>query len=109
MFYSIKSTQCIITPSNILKLQSSKSVIIRKKLICEHEFYSAFEHNPNKTIVYVTEGNTDEWDEAQQNFLYKIQQIDQFSYDRGARVTTVDFKAILRTNLTEKIAQLIKK
>ncbi len=81
----------------------------RKKSISEHEFEAAYDDNPDKIIVYLLKGNIDSWDKDQQKFVDKVQSISQYAYARGARINELNIKSRFEQNLTEKVAELLRK
>ncbi|MGA2092714.1 MAG: DUF4062 domain-containing protein [Sedimentisphaerales bacterium] len=81
----------------------------RGKSICEHEFDAAYTINPQKIIVYMIDGDMNNWDEKQKEFAQKIQSIKQRGFLRGGRINLSNIHMRFEKDFVEKIALLVRK
>ncbi len=79
------------------------------KSFCEHEFDAAYSKDPQKIIVYISEGNIDQWDDKQKKFANKIQCHNELGYARGDRVKHSDIADRFDKDIVERIAVLSKR
>lgn len=77
--------------------------------ICEHEFDAAYKEDPQKIIVYVSEGDIANWDRKQKEFVERVQNLDRLGYARGDRVNILNIKGRFDKDIVERIAKLSKR
>lgn len=79
------------------------------KSICEHEFDAAHAENPQKIIVYISEGDIEQWYHKQKEFVKRVQSLNGLGYARGDRVNNSNIANRFEKDIVERIAILSKR